>query len=200
MAYETFALWGVVVPDVGPMTADELLAMGDKGRWCELVDGVLIRMSPTGFERGAIVGELTRALASYIRSQGLGVVAGAETGFNLTRPGHKDTVLAADVAFVHRDHVPPRGDPDRQKYLHVAPDLVAEVASPDQHKPDMAAKARVYLDSGVRLVWIVWPSTRNVDVWRPGSDAPITTLTAADSLEGLDVVPGFVYPLADLFS
>lgn len=38
------------------------------------------------------------------------------------------------------------------------PDLAVEVASPDQYRPEMAAKARIYLDAGVPLVWVVWPS------------------------------------------
>ncbi|HEU5440877.1 MAG TPA: Uma2 family endonuclease [Ktedonobacterales bacterium] len=81
-----------------------------------------------------------------------------------------------------------------------APDLVAEVASPDQYKPEMAAKAGISLEAGVRLVWIVWPSTQTVEVWRPGSGAPIAALTVNDALDGLDVLLGFTYPLAALFA
>ena len=200
MAYEIVAPWGEVVPEVGPMTADELLALGDKGRWCELVDGVLIKMSPTGYEHGSIVGELTIALGQYVKSHRLGRVVGAETGFLLSRPGQKDTVLAADVAFVRAERVPPPDAPDIEKYQRLAPDLVVVVASPDQSKRKMAAKTRVYLRAGVRLVWVVWPGSKTVDVWLPGTDAPARTLTTSDTLDGFDVVPGFTYPLADLFS
>ncbi len=40
MAHETFAPWAEKVDGVGPMTADELLAMGDASHGYELVDGV----------------------------------------------------------------------------------------------------------------------------------------------------------------
>ena len=63
----------------------------------------------------------------------------------------------------------------------------------------MAAKARRYLQAGVRLVWVVWPKRRQVDVWRPGDTQLSTTLRIADALKGLDVVPGFSYPLVELF-
>jgi hypothetical protein len=63
----------------------------------------------------------------------------------------------------------------------------------------MADKARFYLASGVRVVWIVWAATKTVDVWRSGGDAPARTLAAGDTLDGLDVVPGYSYPLANLF-
>jgi hypothetical protein len=55
----------------------------------------------------------------------------------------------------------------------------------------MAAKALRYLAAGVRLVWIVWPKQRQVDVWRPDADRPIATLGTSDALDGMDVLPGF---------
>ena len=62
----------------------------------------------------------------------------------------------------------------------------------------MAGKAREYLNAGTRLVWVIWPRRRQVDVWRTGDDEP-TALTVEDRLDGEDVVPGFSYPVAELF-
>ena len=47
-------------------------------------------------------------------------------------------------------------------------------------------------------MWVIWPKQRQVEVWRPGTDQPVMTLGAADALDGLDVLPGFSYPLAAL--
>jgi Uma2 family endonuclease len=200
MARETLAPWAERVPNRGPLAADELLRLPADGWRYELVDGVLVRMPPPGFDHGELVMNLGGELRDFVRPRNLGTVTGAETGFLLSRPDLPDTVLAPDVAFVRANRVPPRGAPERRGYLRLAPDLVAEVASPDQYKPEMAAKARVYIEAGVRLVWIVWPSTQTVDVWRPGSDAPTATLTLADALDGFDVLPGFTYPLAALLA
>jgi hypothetical protein len=49
-------------------------------------------------------------------------------------------------------------------------------------------------------VWIVWPKSRQVDVWRPGAAQPVATLGPGDVLDGLDVLPGFTHPVADLFA
>jgi len=199
MARNVVAPWAQIVPGVGPMTADELLALGDRGRGCELVDGVLVRMAPTGFTHGDIVWELGSTLGVYVKQRRLGKVTAAETGYVLSPPGQPDTVLAPDVAFVRAERVPAPGDPAAVRFLRLAPDLVAEVASPDQYRPEMADKAKLYLASGVRLVWMIWLNTKTADVWRPGSDAPVQTLALGDALDGMDVVPGFRYPLADLF-
>jgi len=47
-------------------------------------------------------------------------------------------------------------------------------------------------------VWVIWPRYRRVDVWRPGDETP-TQFGAGDTLDGQDVVPGFIYPVVRLF-
>ncbi|MFI5271451.1 MAG: Uma2 family endonuclease [Ktedonobacterales bacterium] len=192
MAHEILAPWAERVPDTSPITADALLHLPDDGWRYEVVDGELVRMPPPGYQHGR--------LGVYADAHGLGEVLGAETGLLLSRPGAADTVLAPDVAFVGTERVPATTTPDLEKYLRLAPDLVVEVASPSQYTADMASKAAVYLAAGVRLAWIVWPATQSVDVWRPGDVAPTATVTRDGALDGLEVVPGFSYPLAEFFA
>jgi Uma2 family endonuclease len=63
----------------------------------------------------------------------------------------------------------------------------------------MAAKAGMWIDAGVRLVWVVWPTPRQVDVFAPEGEGTGRVLEAADRLNGEPVLPGFTYPVADLF-
>jgi len=203
MRHDTLAPWAEPVPDAGPMTADDLLRLDDTAWQFELVEGRLIRMAPTGLEHLDVTRKLYRSLDRYVDAHDLGIVTLPDTGFRLTRPGEADTVLSPDIAYVsaaRARQLPPPGTPERKKFLPVAPDLAVEVASPDQHHPEMADKARLYLASGVRLVWLVWPSHQQVDIWRPGADQPTATLDPPDTLDGRDVLPGFTYPVADLFS
>jgi hypothetical protein len=63
----------------------------------------------------------------------------------------------------------------------------------------MTRKAKLYIERGVGLAWIIWPSSQTADVWRPSSPtAPVQALTITDSLDDLDVLPGFMYPLSTL--
>lgn len=129
-----------------------------------------MKMSPTGGIHGLRAQTIGEVLGSYVTAHGLGVVAAAETGFNLTRPGERrETVLAPDVAFVRAENA---GLVEVDEFPQVVPDLVAEVASPDQSRRIMATKARRWLDRGVSLVWVVWPRRREVDVWRAGDQQP----------------------------
>ncbi len=64
----------------------------------------------------------------------------------------------------------------------------------------LAEKARVYLHAGVRLIWVAWPDAGAIEVWRPASpSSPTQTLQLADTLDGLDVVPGFTCPVRAIF-
>lgn len=177
-------------------TAADLAALPDDPEYrYELVEGRLVKMSPTGGTHGRRTHDLGTALGNYAVQHGLGVVLGAETGFNLTRPGERrETVLAPDIAFVRAENAPLTETDD---FPRLAPDLVGEVASPSDSRRRMAVKARRWLDRDARLVWVVWPRRREIDVWLPGAAQP-HILTAADTLDGADVVPGFSIPVAQV--
>lgn len=201
MARETFAPWGEVVQGAPyPMSADELLALPDDGLMYELVEGRLVRMPPSGGGASNIGLRLASALQTFAEPAGLGVVTGADGEFVMSAPGQKDTAFAPDAAFVRADRAPSRNSPEWEKAWRLAPDLAAEIASPNQYRPELADKARRYLEAGVRLVWVVWPKYSQVDVWRPGADQPVATLNLGEQLDGLDVLPGFTYPLSRLFT
>ncbi len=95
---------------------------------------------------------------------------------------------------------------DAIKRIPFAPDLAAEVASPDQTPLDMAAKARRYLRGGTRLVWVLWPDRQEADVWRPGDlrphyqDRRPSATLGDDAFSGDDVVLGFSLSVADAFA
>jgi Uma2 family endonuclease len=199
MARQTFASWAELAPDrPAVMTADELARLPDDGWTYELVEGRLVRMPLAGTKHGRIAAKLLLALGAYTEPRELGILFTAETGFLLSQPEQRDTVLGADVSFLRAERVPPESEQE-PAFWRVAPDLAAEVASPDQHRPELAEKARRCLEAGVRLVWVLWPKTKQVDVWRAGASEPVL-LTADDALDGLDVLPGFTYPVAQLFA
>ena len=61
----------------------------------------------------------------------------------------------------------------------------------------MQRKLEEYFVAGVRLVWIIDHRTRSAAVFTSPNHS--TRLTDAQSLEGSDVLPGFVLPLQQLF-
>ncbi|MBC8117685.1 MAG: Uma2 family endonuclease, partial [Candidatus Saccharimonas sp.] len=77
-------------------------------------------------------------------------------------------------------------------------DLAVEVLSESNTYGEMQLKLADYFAASVRLVWIVDPELRTVEVHAdPGQ---MTLLRQDDTLDGGAVLPGFVVPLKDLFA
>jgi Uma2 family endonuclease len=87
---------------------------------------------------------------------------------------------------------------DANDYWPIAPDLAVEVVSPSDRAAEVLAKVAEYLEAGTRLVWVVYPQTQKIVVYRPSAD--VQMLSVSDTLEGGDVVPGFACPVAEVFA
>ena len=163
-------------------------------RIVELVEGEIVEMpKPTGLH-GQITFLLSLKIGNYVVDNRLGVVTASETGFVLERnPDGRDTVRGLDIAFIRGARVP-AALPDQ--LLDMAPDLAVEVISPSNEAADIHHKTRQLLAAGTSLVWIVYPSTRTVEVH---SQSGATTLEGDDNLSGGDVLPGLEIPVREIF-
>ena len=172
------------------MTGDELAALPDDGMRHELVRGELTTMVPPGFEHGRIAGRLGARLGAHVLDERLGEIV-SESGYVLER--EPDTVRAPDVAFVSAGR-----DLTGATFPAAVPDLVAEVVSPGDRYGEVDEKTEAWLAAGARMVLVVNPRRRTVEVHRPGR--PMRTLAEHDTLDGEDVVAGWRLELAELSS
>jgi Uma2 family endonuclease len=81
--------------------------------------------------------------------------------------------------------------------MDLAPDLVVEVVSPSDDADDMQLKIKEWLDAGARMVCYVYPSSRQVVIYRSLRD--VRVLTDADTLLGDDILPDFSLPVNEIF-
>ena len=175
------------------LTAADLLRLYSDGVRGELIRGVLCETMSTGIEHGKIVMDLGYELNAFIKSRQFGLLVGSDSGVWLERD--PDTVREPDIAFFSAERMPL--DARITGYAEMAPDLVVEVASPSDSRREVYDKAHMWLSHGVRLVWVVHPETRTVDVHRPNH--AVATLSDEDALDGLDVLPGFACEVSAVF-
>ena len=173
------------------VTADELYAMPEDGFKYELVRGELVRMPLGGFLHGVIGATVGWHLGSHVDNLRLGTVLAADTGFQLA----EDHVLAPDGAFVSESRIPASGSPE--EFFPGAPDLAIEVISPSEREPHISQKVDDYLHYGCKMVILIRPRTRQIEVHTPNQDVQI--LETGDVLDGGDAVPGWQLPIADIF-
>ncbi len=176
------------------ITADELLQLYSRGVRGELIRGELCETMPTGGRHGETVVNIVFFLRSFIFPRRLGRLAASDSGVLLERD--PDTVREPDIAYISTERLPL--DVEVAGYYEVVPDLVVEVVSPGDSASEVMDKAIMWLSFGARMVWAVNPQSRSVDVYRP--DERTVTLTETDTLDGLDILPSFTCPVADIFS
>src|SRR5258708_1924002 len=107
------------------VTGEELFAMGDIGR-CELVEGRIVNISPTGGEHGDLENNVAHYLTIFVKPQKMGRVRSGEVGIYTHR--NPDTVRAADVLYISNERL---ANLKSRSFMDVAPELIVEAMSPD---------------------------------------------------------------------
>ncbi len=175
---------------VAALTPDELQTLLDDGHEYELVDGEAVRLNMS-LESSWIAGEILHLLRLAMRRRGW--VYPVDAGFQCFADDPQ-MVRKPDVALILRERQP--HGPSPEGYCRIAPDLVVEVVSPNDVARDVHDKIELWLRAGVQQVWVVWPSTRTVEVH---TEAEITRLKGRDELTAGALIPDFRCAVADLF-
>lgn len=175
------------------MTADDLWRMPDDGQRHELIKGELAMKPPAGGGHGDVAMAIGALLATHVRSNRLGKVVAAETGFIITR--NPDTVRAPDAAFITKTRIPAMGLPSG--FIPFAPDIAIEVLSPSDSQLDVEEKIEQWLAAGTAMVWVANPRNKTIAVHRARRDPHV--LREGDLLSGDDVCPGFSIRVAEIF-
>ena len=124
----------------------------------------------------------------------MGRVQGPECGYQIF-PAEPLRVRKPDVSFIAAERASPEllnGN------ARIVPDFAAEVMSPRDKADALNKKIEEYLAVGVRLVWIIFPKTRSVWIFR--SDGSGQRHVGAGEITGEDVMSGFSISLDTLFA
>lgn len=137
---------------------------------------------------------LLAALLTYVEANGMGLVSSERV---LTK--HDPiTVRIPDIVFGAPATLRRVDDPYKDRPVWPTADLAVEVRSQGQTLKKLGEKITEYFAVGVREVWVVEWKRQTLTKYRP--EGTTQTYIATDILDGGDVVPGFRYPLAKLFT
>lgn len=168
---------------------------GQADRLLELIDGEVVEKVPTE-QHGLVAINVGAELRAFVREQGLGRVT-VEVRHQIPRADqdpNRPRSLIPDVAFTSRERALPLVSAGAVLQL---PDLVVEIQSPDQSDWMMSDKAAYYLANGSRMVWLIYPDRQLVEIL---TSTTRRLLTAIDTIDGGDVLPGFQLPVSEVFA
>lgn len=180
------------VKGVEEHTPEELLVMEDGHRY-ELIGGRLVERN-MGAEASGVAANAIRIVGNHVRAKKLGKVLATDCGYQMFEDEPKK-VRFPDGSFIARGRLADERTP--KGHMRIAPDLAMEVVSTHDTAEEVEAKRIDFLRAGVRLVWVIYPETRTVHVFRQDGSSQI--LTEADELKGEDVLPDFVCRVSELF-
>lgn len=175
------------------VTAEDILALGAKGRFLELMEGEVRTVSPANVRHGDIAGQIGMILRQYVSPRKLGRVI-IEGGYVLARD--PDTMLGPDVSFLRQARIPAGGLPE--KFFDGCPDLAVEIISPTNPRSELKRKMKMYIDHGAELGWLVDPNSMTVDVYRP--HRAVRRMKKSEQITGDEVIPGFSVVVSEFFA
>lgn len=156
--------------------------------------GELVIMSPTGGETGQQNVEVAADLVLWNRRTQRGVVFDSSTCFRLPDGGDR----SPDVAWIERSRWNALSSEQRRKFPPICPDFVLELLSPTDNLNTTRTKMQEYLNSGIRLGWLINPQDQQVEIYRPGQ--AMEQLSAPATVLGESVLPEFVLNLEWLWT
>lgn len=156
-------------------------------------DGELIVMPPTGGDTGNRNFTLIGKFANWVEQNGTGNGYDSSTGYNFAAFGGKNP--SPDVSWIQRSRLE---GVDTSGLIPIVPDFVIELRSKTDSIKDVRIKMEEYRRVGVRLGWLIDPQKQQVEIYRLGQDVEI--VEAPTSLNGEDVLPGFVLDLQSIFN
>lgn len=155
----------------------------------ELIDGEIIEKMPTE-EHGVIVSNLHGYIFIYLQKHKNGRLS-VETRYRL--PDDRHNARIPDLSFTSNERA---GELVKKGAVPQMPDLAVEVQSPNQSDQHMLDKARYYLANGSRMVWLIYPDKRLIEVLTADDRA---LLIDGDTLSGSDLLPDFTVPVREIF-
>jgi len=197
------------------MTYDDLLATPDDRHLYELVRGEILRMPPPNQDHGNIEARIVAAMDRHLyararalgwdEAQGIGPrdllvgrIDSGEAAARFSLPDDPDQTRGLDVCYLTPEQVVRARESGPGTPIPGVPALCVEVISTSEGATYINQKLADYLVGGARLVWLVYPRTRSVQVHRIDGSGQLLDGTA--SLDGGAVLPGLSVPLSSLFT
>jgi Uma2 family endonuclease len=151
--------------------------------------GELIIMPPVGAISGNRESDFNGYVWLWNLQTKLGKVFSSSTVFTLPNGGKR----SPDVAWIANERWESLTIKEKEKFAKICPDFVIELRSRTDSLSQLQEKMQEYLNSGLRLGWLIDPQNQQVEIYRQNQSVEIVSLPT--SLSGENVLPGFILEL-----
>lgn len=156
-------------------------------RLYEFVGGEIVEV-PSNPYSSKIAMRIGRFIGAHVDGRDLGHVTGEAGGYMVSGERY-----APDVAFISKAR---QAELVHEGYNPLAPEFAVEVVSPNDAEKLLRIKVANYLAAGT-LVWVVYPQSKEVEVYAPGQ--PVKIVGIDGTLDGGGALPEFKLAVRDIF-
>lgn len=158
----------------------------------ERINGEIIEIMPSGAYSSIVANLISAFVTNFVLKHDLGTVSGADGGYEMS---DEDT-FGPDMGFIAKGRLPIPFD----GFYPEAPDFAVEVVSPsdlEHPKERIEKKLNKYKALRIPLLWYVYPNRKEVEVYEVGQLVRVVGID--ETLDGGSVLPGFTFPMRDIF-
>ncbi|WP_254568311.1 Uma2 family endonuclease [Oscillatoria sp. HE19RPO] len=167
----------------------QLCQINENWRLEETAQEELLIMPPVGGITGNRESDLNANVVIWNRQTQLGKVFSSSTIFILPQGGKR----SPDAAWVENSRWDALTREQQEKFVPLCPDFVIELRSRTDPLKQLQDKMQEYLNSGLKLGWLINPQTQQVEIYRPTE--PVETVELPTRLSGENILPGFTLDL-----
>jgi Uma2 family endonuclease len=151
--------------------------------------GELVVMSPTGGVSGNRNNKLTQRVGNWTDEDGTGIAFDSSTMFKLPNGAFR----SPDAAWISLARWNQLSLDEQESFPPICPDFVVELRSKTHTLKSIQDKIQEYLDNGTRLVFLLNPQGKQVEIYRQGQVKEV--VNAPGDVSGEEVLMGFVLRL-----
>ena len=155
-------------------------------------NGDIVFMANTGGETGNHNFELAARFAVWNWQSRFGKFFDSSTAFRLS----DTSIMSPDVSAIEQSRWEALTLQQRRKIVHLCPDFVLELRSPNDRLKDCYEKMADWMANGCRLGWLIDLTNQITYIYRPNQE--MQAIDGLGQLSGEDVLPGFTLDLANL--
>ena len=157
----------------------------------DTIDGVLVERH-VSIKSGFVGGQLSFAMNAAAKARNAGLTFPSDVGYEIF--GGSNPLRFPDVSFISAERLSP--DETSRTFFRIPPDIVAEVVSPSDRANEVESKALGWIAAGAQLVWVLFPGSQTIHVYR--ADGHDEILGPDDTLSGEGLLPGFEINVSEL--
>ena len=167
----------------------QLCQINEYYKFEQTAKGELIIMPPVGAISGNRESDFNGYIWLWNLQTKLGKVFSSSTVFTLPNGGKR----SPDVAWIANERWESLSIKEREKFAKICPDFVIELRSRTDSLSQLQEKMQEYLNSGLRLGWLIDPQNQQIEVYR--QNQPVEIVSLPTTLSGENVLPGFILEL-----